>query len=119
MPSSTTASPKASAVAVGVESTPTTSSTQKPELIDEAKDYFQANPGQFGWLPLVLGVVLLIGTFLKWGWVFEGGGGRLNLAWIANTFGFRAAQVVSALLALAFVGVGVAMLTLYGGWNAL
>lgn len=86
---------------------------QEPGLMDQAQVYFQENPGKFGWIAIVLGAVLLVGTFRKWDWVFEGGGGRLNLAWIANTFGFRAAQAVSALLSLLFVGVGVAFLLLY------
>ena len=76
--------------------------------IDRLGEYLQQNPTIFGWLMVALGAVFLYGSIRRWGWLFEGGDGMFNIAWVAETFGFRTAQILFVLLSLLFVGAGIA-----------
>ena len=81
--------------------------------IDQLAEYFQQHSNGFGWLFIVAGIIFLYGSVKRWGWLFEGGDGMFNIAWVAETFGFRTAQVLYILLSLLFIGAGIAWVFLY------
>lgn len=74
--------------------------------IDQLAEYFQQNPNQFGWLFIAVGLIVSYGSIRRWGWLFEGGDGMFNIAWVAEIFGFRTAQVMYILLSFLFIGAG-------------
>jgi hypothetical protein len=61
---------------------------------EEVQNYFQNNPGNYGYILIVLGLVLIYGAYKEWGWIFEGGGRTINITWIYNTFGKKAAKSI-------------------------
>jgi len=81
--------------------------------IDQLADYFQQNPNSYGWILVFFGVFFLYGSIRRWGWLFEGGEGLFNIAWVAETFGFRTAQILYVLLSLLFIGIGLAWVYLF------
>lgn len=40
------------------------------------------------------GLLVLLGAILNWDWVLEGDGRIMNIAWISNMFGRKAARVI-------------------------
>lgn len=80
---------------------------------EKAIDYFQQNPGNYGWILIVLGVVLLYGSIKRWGWIFEGDGRLFNIAWVAQTFGYKTAQTLFAILSIIFIATGIAWIFAY------
>ena len=77
------------------------------DLIDQVREYFQANPSRFGLILVLVGVILLWGTLRKWKWIFEGQAHRLfNIERIRGQFGDRVAQYVYGLFAIAVIILG-------------
>jgi len=85
---------------------------------DNAISYFKDNPGNYGWLLVAMGVVLLIGSIRKWKWVFESTRNyKLNLAWIIDRFGFRVAQICMIIFSIFFILLGLAWYALYAYYS--
>ncbi|KAF2514695.1 Imm17 family immunity protein [Flavobacterium foetidum] len=83
-------------------------------LLSNVDAYFKEHPSHFGWLFIVLGIVLFIGSLKRWNWVYEDKPGTIwGTQWIIETFGFKTAQVLKILFSLLFIGLGIIWLLFY------
>ncbi|WP_433903346.1 hypothetical protein [Sphingobacterium puteale] len=87
--------------------------TTDKSYIDQLAGYFQQNPNSYGWILFFVGIILLYGSIRRWSWLFEGGEGLFNIAWIEETFGCRTALILFILLSLVFIGAGITWVFLY------
>lgn len=76
-------------------------------FIDRVQAYFQENPGQFGWILVVVGIVFLWGSIQKWEWIFQGDGRVFNIAWFREIFGDKAAQFAFGLFSFILTVIGI------------
>jgi hypothetical protein len=73
------------------------------KYLEQIMSYFKNNPSNVGYVIILLGAVIIYGAYKDWAWIFEGGGRTINIGWISDTFGRKAARNLLILLGLIFV----------------
>lgn len=86
---------------------------QDKSFIDRIQAYLQENPGQFGWILVVVGAVFLWGSIQKWAWIFQGDGRIFNIAWFREQFGDKAAQTAFGLFSVIVMIIGICWVLLF------
>lgn len=82
--------------------------------MDNISDYFQANPGLFGYVIILLGILLIIGGIRSWNWLFEMGDSKMfSLYWYESRFGRKTARVVCGITGVVLIGIGIAWIFIY------
>ena len=70
--------------------------------METLEKYFAENPSNYGFLLIFVGSLICYGAYKNWGWIFQGDGRVINIAWISDTFGRSTARALMLLAEVAF-----------------
>jgi uncharacterized membrane protein len=85
--------------------------------MERIQEFFQSSPEYFGFVLVVLGLLLIIAAIRKWKWLTEGGdGGVFNDTWIVGVFGTKNLRRFYTILGVVLILIGVAWFFL---WRAM
>lgn len=75
--------------------------------------FFSKLPKETGGLAfIVFGLIMLVGAWLNWGWIFQGDGKAINMAWISDTFGRTVARVIVGVMGVLIIICGIVLVCL-------
>lgn len=88
--------------------------------MEKVNKYFSASPGLFGYVIIVLGIMLITGAVRDWNWLLEGGDGKVfNITWFIDTFGRKAARVMYGITGGVCILIGIAWIYIYARLSSI
>ncbi len=83
------------------------------EFADKVTLYFQENPGNYGIILVVIGIVLLIGTIRRWNWVVGETRHTSFGLFLIEIFGEKYIIIRMYFLSILFIVLGIGWFLLY------
>lgn len=75
-----------------------------------SESIFSKFPAEYLGLAVVaVGLLFVLGAILNWDWVLEGDGRIMNIAWISDKFGRKAARILVAINGAIIILAGIVL----------
>jgi hypothetical protein len=76
--------------------------------MERIQSFFQSSPAHFGFVPVALGLLLIVAAIRKWKWLTEGGDGKtFNDTWFISMFGIKKLRRLYIIFGVVLILIGV------------
>lgn len=78
----------------------------------DINEFFQNNPKIGALIPILLGIILIIGAKRDWKWIYEQDGKVFNLSWFKYNMGDKVARIIIYILSVLLILSGLILFVL-------